>query len=325
MSFKAIKGQDRQIHMLTNAIKRGTVSHAYLFSGIPGIGKGTTALAMAKALNCKIENGDFCGSCIACKKIEHFHHPDVLWIEPEGDHIKIEQIRRMQEQIQYTLYEGKQKVVILDNTERMNLQSSNCLLKTLEEPPPHTILILLTSTPDRVLSTIRSRCQRVMFQPLPAELLLERMMETFGEEERMKLEPIASLAGGSLGRAMQWMESDALQERKELLERIHLLKKGCVTDILDLAERLSKNKETILEKLDFCRLWFRDLLIYKETDRFNHLINGDLKNRVRNTANRLNHVDLFEKWTIVNEAQLALHNNVNPKLVMETMLFKLCH
>ncbi|MCK5513533.1 MAG: DNA polymerase III subunit, partial [Deltaproteobacteria bacterium] len=147
MSFKNIKGQDRQINILTNAIKRVTVSHAYLFTGISGIGKGITAIAMAKALNCKAENGDFCGCCISCKKIEHSNHPDIFWIEPEGDYIKIDQIRRMQERIKYTLYEGKQKVVIIDKVERMNLQSSNCLLKTLEEPPPHTILILLTSTP----------------------------------------------------------------------------------------------------------------------------------------------------------------------------------
>jgi DNA polymerase-3 subunit delta' len=324
MSFKNIKGQDRQINILANAIKRGTVSHAYLFTGISGIGKGITAIAMAKALNCKAENGDFCGCCISCKKIEHSNHPDIFWIEPEGDYIKIDQIRRMQERIKYTLYEGKQKVVIIDKVERMNLQSSNCLLKTLEEPPPHTILILLTSTPYQVISTIRSRCQRVMFQPLSVELILELMIEKHGGEESAELELIASLAGGSLGRAMQWMEGGVLQERKELLERINLLNKGCVTEILDLAELLSKDKETILEKLDFFRLWFRDLLTFKETDRLNYLINGDLKNEVRSIAGRLSHSNLFYKFQIVNEAQLAINNNVNPKLSIETMLLRLC-
>ena len=310
--------------MLTNAIKRAAVSHAYLFTGISGIGKGMTAIAMAKALNCDVDNGDFCGRCISCKKIEHSNHPDVFWIEPEGDYIKIEQIRKMQERIRYTLYEGRQKVVIIDNVERMNLQSSNCLLKTLEEPPPHTILVLLTSTPYRVTPTIRSRCQRVMFQPLPVELILGLMVEKYGEEERAELELMASLAGGSFGMAMQWMESGILQERKELLEKVNLLNKGCITEILDLAEWLSKDKETLLDKLDYFRSWYRDLLTFKETNRLNYLINSDLKNEVRHIASRFSHADLFYKLQIVNEAQLALTNNVNPRLSMETMLLKLC-
>jgi DNA polymerase-3 subunit delta' len=323
MSFKRIKGQDRQIDILINAIKRGTVAHAYLFTGIPGIGKGTTATAMAKALNCKANNGDFCDGCISCKKIEHRTHPDIFWIEPEGDYIKIDQIRRMQEQIKYTLYEGKKKVVILDKAERMNPQSSNCLLKTLEEPPPYTILILLTSTPYQLLPTIRSRCQIVMFQPLSEELTAGMLREKYGEETE-ELELTASLAAGSLGKAMQWMESSTLKKRKELLEKVNLLNKGSVTEIFDLAESLSKDKETIMEKLDFFRLWLRDLLTFKETDQLNYLINGDLKDEIKSTACRLSHSNLFEKLHIVNEAELALQSNVNPKLAMETMLLKLC-
>jgi len=163
-----------------------------------------------------------------------------------------------------------------------------------------------------------------MFQPLSVELILELIIEKHGGEESAELELIASLAGGSLGRAMQWMEGGVLQERKEMLERINLLNKGCVTEILDLAELLSKDKETIMEKLDFFRLWFRDLLTFKETDRLNYLINGDLKNEVRSIAGRLSHSNLFYKFQIVNEAQLAINNNVNPKLSIETMLLRLC-
>jgi DNA polymerase-3 subunit delta' len=322
MSFKKIKGQDRQIEILMNAIKRNTVSHAYLFTGIPGIGKRITATAMAKALNCEVENGDFCDCCISCKKIEHRNHPDIFWIEPEGDYIKIEQIRRMQEQIKYTLYEGKNKVVIIDKAEKMNLQSSNCLLKTLEEPPPHTVLILLTTTPYQVLPTIRSRCQRIMFQPLSVDLIKEVLEKRGVKSEKFKL--IASLACGSVGKAMQWMEGGALKERRKLLEKINHLNKDYVTKTLDLAESLSKDKETLMENLDLIRLWFRDILIFKETNRSTYLINKDLKNDVSRIAHLFSFPDLFEKVQILNEAQLALHGNVNPKLTMETMLLKLC-
>jgi len=324
MSFKKIRGQDRQIEILISAIKRRNVSHAYLFTGIPGIGKKTTAIAMAKALNCDINNGDFCGSCISCRKIEHRNHPDILWIEPEGDYIKIDQIRRMQGQIKYKPYEGKSKVVITDRAEKMNLQSSNCLLKTLEEPPPHTVLILLTTAPFKVLPTMRSRCQRVMFQPLSAELIVELLREKQGGEGG-ELKLIASLAGGSIGKAIQWMERGVLKERKKLLDKINYLNRGYITEILDLAESLGEDKETLMENLDLLRLWFRDLLIFKETAQSKHLINRDLKSEVSKIAYQLSLPALFEKVQTLNEVQLALQGNVNPKIAMETMILKLCH
>jgi DNA polymerase-3 subunit delta' len=321
MSFKQIVGQDRQINILKNAVKRGTVAHAYLFTGIPGIGKRSTAIAMAKALNCKTTTGDFCSSCTSCKKIEHTTHPDIHWIEPEGDYIKIDQIRRMQEQISYTLYEGKHKVVILNKIERLNPQSSNCLLKTLEEPPPHTTLILLTSAPYQVLSTLRSRCQRLMFQPLPIELIAKLLQEKGGDEND-KLNLIASLAGGSLGKAIQWMEAGALQEREELFEKINHLNKCFITEIFDLAASLGEDKAGLLKRLELLKLWIRDLLIFKATDQSRYLINRDLVKKVTTLASQLSWSNLFKKAAIVDEVQSALLSNVNPRLAMETMLLK---
>jgi DNA polymerase-3 subunit delta' len=321
MSFKQIVGQDRQINILKNVVKRGTVAHAYLFTGIPGIGKRSTAIAMAKALNCKTTTGDFCGSCTSCKKIEHTTHPDIHWIEPEGDYIKIDQIRKMQEQISYTLYEGKHKLVILNKAERMNPQSSNCLLKTLEEPPPHTTLILLTSAPYHLLSTLRSRCQRVMFQPLPIELIVKLLQEKGGDNND-KLNLIASLSGGSPGKAIQWMETGALQEREELFEKINHLNKCFITEIFDLAASLGEDKAVLLKRLELLKLWIRDLLIFKATDQSRYLINRDLVKKVTTLASQLSWSNLFKKAAIVDEVQSALLSNVNPRLAMETMLLK---
>jgi DNA polymerase-3 subunit delta' len=323
MSFKKIKGQDRQIEILMSAIKSDTVSHSYLFTGIPGIGKRTTATAIAKALNCETGNGDFCDCCTPCKKIEHRTHPDIFWIEPEGDYVKIDQIRKMQEQIKFTLYEGKSKVVIINNAQNMNLQSSNCLLKTLEEPPPHTVLFLLTTAPYRMLPTIRSRCQRVMFQPLSSELIVELLRKLRGENNG-ELKLSASLSGGSIGKALQWLEGDALKGRKQLLEKINQLTKGYVTEILDLAETLGEDKEVLIELLDSLRLWFRDILIFKETNQPTYLINKDLKDEVNRSASLLSCSDIFEKVNILTDVQLALHGNVNPRLAMESMLLQLC-
>jgi len=320
MSFKRIKGQDRQIEILINAIKKGTIPHAYLFSGIHGIGKSTAATAMAKALNCRVNNDDFCDLCISCKKIEHHHHPDILWIKPEEGYIKIDQIRRMQDQIKYKPYEGKNKVVIIEKAEKMNLQSSNCLLKTLEEPPLHTVLILLTTAPYQLLPTIRSRCQRIMFQPLCANLILEILKERYpGKNGELKL--IASLSCGSVGKAIRWMEGDLLKDRKLLFEKINRLNN--VTEILDLAESFGENKEALMEILDLLKLWLRDLLIFKETNQLTYIINKDLKNDLSKISCLLSYSDLFEKMQALDETQLALQGNVNPRLALETMLLKL--
>jgi len=265
MSFKNITGQDRQIGTLVHALTGNTLAHAYLFTGIPGIGKTTTACALAKALHCKDARDDFCDECISCRKIAHGTHPDLVMIEPEGDSIKINQIRTMQEQVSYTSYEGHHKIVLISKSERMTLQSSNCLLKTLEEPPPHTVLILITSAPYQLPSTVRSRCQSVMFQPLPAALIEEALQKQFGGEEGEKVQLIASLAGGSLGRAVRWMENGLLQERKMLLETLSRLHTCSPTALLKCAELLGEDKELVREKLDMITLWLRDLLLLKAT------------------------------------------------------------
>ena len=188
-----------QIEILKNAVRGNTLAHAYLFTGITGIGKLTSARALAKILHCTNTPDDFCDHCIPCKQITSDTHPDTLVIKPEGDTIKINQIRNMQEQIVYTVYEGTNKIVIVDKADRMTIQSANCLLKTLEEPPPHTILALLTAIPYRIPSTIRSRCQRLMFQPLAESLIVELLQEKLGGEVPADIQLIASLAEGSIG------------------------------------------------------------------------------------------------------------------------------
>ena len=245
-------------------------------------------------------------------------------IEPEGDSIKINQIRKMQEQISYSSYGGSPKVVLIAGAERMNIQSSNCLLKTLEEPPPHTLLILLTSVPYRLPPTVRSRCQRVMFQPLPQALIEEALRETGRGEEVDHIELIASLAGGSLGRAVRWMEKGLLREREELLQTLSGLQ-GCAPSVLfNCAELLGEDREPLLEKFEVIRWWLRDLLILKLTSATQPLINKDLTGEASAAAARVSCSTLFENALVISEVETALYSNVNVRLAVETMLLRLC-
>lgn len=153
--------------MLLGARRMGRVASSYLFAGEQGIGKRFTALNFAKALNC-LDPADLdgCDKCPSCVKIDSGTHPDFLLVEPDGDQIKVEQVRRLEEALSLTAYEGKVKVAVVDDAEAMNANAANAFLKTLEEPPPGSLIILVSSSPDRLPDTIRSRCSRINFRPL---------------------------------------------------------------------------------------------------------------------------------------------------------------
>ena len=174
MKLSEIQGHSTAIRMLEGAKERGRLASSYLFAGEEGIGKRATALAFAAAINCKnpldVQGGqDACGECGSCVKFAGGTHPDLLIVEPDGAQIKVEQIRQVGEALAYRSFEGGVKVVIVDNAEAMNPAASNAFLKTLEEPTPDTLIILVSSMPDRLLPTIRSRCSRINFRPLSDE------------------------------------------------------------------------------------------------------------------------------------------------------------
>jgi DNA polymerase-3 subunit delta' len=325
MPLSAIKGHDKQIEILKNALRENTLAHAYLFTGVAGIGKMTVARALAKILHCKNTSDDFCDCCIPCKQITGDTHPDTLIIEPEGNTIKISQIRQLQEQLAYTVYEGNKKVVIIDNADRMTIQAANCLLKTLEEPPPHTILILVTSIPYRIPSTIRSRCQRLMLKPLSEGLIVELLKGKLENQAPPELQLIASLAGGSFGNALRWAENDALLERQTLLEAVSNLNTHSISSIFECASLLGDDKEVVLEKLDMLLVWLRDCAVGKTAHHSHHVINKDLLQAVHTVSSNTRWTDLLKKIEAVKETQRAVQENVNIRLAAEALFLRLSH
>ncbi len=174
MSFKDVIGHKKPIELLRRAIINDRVVHSYLFLGNEGIGKRWVALQFAKALNClerRAEESDACDRCLSCKKIDAELHPDVTVLEPEGQAIKVDQVRQMLRDLAYRPYEGKRRVCILTAADRMAPNMSNTLLKTLEEPPLHTVIILVANSSKAILPTILSRCQQIPFNPLPLSSL----------------------------------------------------------------------------------------------------------------------------------------------------------
>ncbi|MBW1674589.1 MAG: DNA polymerase III subunit delta', partial [Deltaproteobacteria bacterium] len=186
-SFKEIIGQDKAITFLKRIIAGDTIAPAYLFTGIQGIGKTTTAMAFALLINCMDPvDGNGCKRCSSCKKIIDGNHPDLIIIEPDKDKkgIGINQIREINRHLAFSPALERYRIIIVDPAEKMTDEAANAFLKALEEPPPHNIFILNVRDPGELLPTIISRCQKVPFKPLPTEAVVNWLIK----EENMDKE-----------------------------------------------------------------------------------------------------------------------------------------
>ena len=189
--------------LLNESLRRHTFHHAYIFAGKEGLGKKRLALQVAKSLNC-LDPDAFpgpCERCQSCRKVDARSHPDVRVIEPETKVFKIDQVRAVIQDIYYLPFEGRHRVFILEDADRMNDEAANSLLKTLEEPPEKSMLILLTSNLYILLPTIRSRAQIVKFQPIPAREIEEYLVSVRGIAPAAAAKA-AQLSQGSLGLAL---------------------------------------------------------------------------------------------------------------------------
>ncbi|HXX56435.1 MAG TPA: DNA polymerase III subunit delta' [Thermodesulfovibrionales bacterium] len=189
MALKDVIGQGRAVGILLRTLRRRRTPSAYLFAGESGIGKRFTAVNLAKAINClkdrdemadpaggservpltdmrQEEQEDSCDSCVSCLKIDSGTHPDVIMISPDKGEIRVSEIREVEDALSLMPHEGRKKVVIIDEADTMNQSAANAFLKTLEEPPEDSLIILIASNPDRLPETIRSRCSRLLFTPL---------------------------------------------------------------------------------------------------------------------------------------------------------------
>ncbi|MCR4606021.1 MAG: DNA polymerase III subunit gamma/tau [Eubacterium sp.] len=208
--FSDVRGQDAIVKTLKNQISSGHVGHAYLFTGTRGTGKTTVAKIFAKALNCENpgENGPCC-QCSRCMSIEDGSSMNVVEIDGASNN-KVEDIRQIIDEIQYSPADGGRKIYIIDEVHMVTPQAFNALLKTLEEPPEYMTFILATTDPQKVLPTILSRCQRYDFKRIPMEVMIDRMKELLEKEgieaEDRALNYIARTADGALRDALSLLE-----------------------------------------------------------------------------------------------------------------------
>jgi DNA polymerase-3 subunit delta' len=324
MSFLDIYGHERQIAILRKTISQSHIGHAYLFSGIEATGKRTLALTLAAALNCEKSDNlhDACGQCSSCLKMQHSSHPDVTTIAVDGQFIRINAIREIQEQMAFKPFEGKWRVVIINDADRMNEQAANALLKTLEEPASSNVLILITARPYALPATIISRCRHMRFNPLSVDTIT-RFLITSKEMDATKAHLLAGLSGGSIGKALEMDQEDIIACRTEIVQLLDQTRKDDPLSVLNLASFFGQDKKEIRQYLGIIKNFFRDALVFKETGKREMLINQDKSPDIVSMAARLSGEQILRNIFLVEKAGETIEQNVNKTLTLETMAFKL--
>lgn len=322
MDFNHIIGHAKVINGLKKAIKDKRISHSYLFEGEESIGKKRTAYAFAKSLLCKGEGEVPCNTCSSCTKFESGNHPDFFLIEPENNIIRVHQVEGIIKEVTTSPYESPRKVFIIDDSHKMNVESKNTLLKTLEEPPAYVTIILISSSSNNLLATILSRVQSIKFYPVEYSKIIDLLVNDLHKsQEEAKF--IAEFTKGAIGQSIRLCDDEGFfQRRDEIIKIVESLINGDKTKALSSMDFFNENKDIIDEILDVFLLWFRDLLLFKELGHSDLLINKD---KIENLSfqSKVNYSKINDIIVRVQETKDNIRRNVNYQLAIETMLLNI--
>jgi DNA polymerase III subunit delta' len=335
--FRTIAGHTRLLSLLSRVIARDSIPPAVLLAGPSGIGKRLTATVIAQAINCLQPQAsstferDACGECASCRRIARGMHPDVIVVEP-GDMgtIKIDQMRDVIDRSQYRPFEGRRRVVIIDEADAAGEDAQSALLKTLEEPPPASVFILVSSIPDALLPTVLSRCPRLRFGPLtPAEVARVLIRDHSYSEHDARA--AAADADGSVGRALQ-SQSEDLTDAREAAQRIleEAARSSDPVKRVNLARELADGKGTPAEERNRLAVRLRSLgsllrdvgIISTRADR-GMLANADLERQLEKLSASFDPQRSMRAYAAVDRALAALDRNASPKVVADWLLLEL--
>jgi DNA polymerase-3 subunit delta' len=350
LSLNTFIGNTSAVEILKRAIEQDRLPHAMICAGPAGVGKCTLALLVAQSLNCLSPvNSIACGACSACKrimamiqsrglecrtlkgdgfcgscencKIRTMRHPDVWLIEPEKTTISINQVRDLINEIAFQPLEARYRVAILDPAEQMRIEAHNSLLKTLEEPPSRTVIILVTTNPYMLLETIRSRSRLLQFGEIPQDGIERRLIESEGrspEEARLA----AALSGGSLAAALNFDAKEYGEIRKQALQFVTLLlKRGQFTEASALAVRVTKEKQ-------FFQLWIESVMtllqdVYYENIAAERIGQRGMLEELAPLARAVSRSMLASVIEAIGKLKSDLRLNVNRQLALEAMFLEL--
>ncbi len=286
MALEQIKSDKNVIERIKLSIGTNSISHAYLFEGNASIDKRAIAVEFVKAILCEERTYDCCDQCISCNKINHGNHEDVFYLSANGNSIKDEAVEEMQNKIKNKPFSGERNIVILENADTMTVRAQNRLLKTLEEPPKGTVLILLAENIESLLSTILSRCI------------------------------IYKLNGDGY-----YCKSDLVEKTIQTADL--LLEKKPFYEITKKLSDFMENRELAYEWLDVLERWYRDLVIYDYVYDARILFYYDLENQIRTQSRCFSKKIILQAITEIEEARNDLNRNLNVVYTIKNMILRI--
>lgn len=319
--FGDILGHKQEIAHLTRAIETGKVSHAYIFAGEKGTGKNRLASAFAQTLQCESAGERPCGRCHSCLQAESGNHPDIIYLAHEKpSSIGVEDIRdQLAGDIQIRPYNGKYKIYIIPDAERMTVQAQNAILKTIEEPPEYAVIILLTTNEQALLDTIRSRCVVLNLKPVPDETVKQYLMEQIQVPD-YQADICVAFAQGNIGKAVRLASSEDFSLIKSSAMRlIRNLGNMQISELIDYVKEVQEYKVTIQDYLDILALWYRDMVYYKATRDIDGIVFRDELKTIRDTVKVCSYEGVEEVMKAIENAKTRLSANVNFDLTMELL------
>lgn len=355
MRFRDLIGHEALVRLLARAVDRGTLPPSLIFAGPKGVGKCTAALALAHVVNCETRLAaggpetdglatDACGGCATCRRIgryiqarsrgREFALDCLVWLQPdEKQSIKIDAVRPVIQRTGFKPFDGRRRVVVIDDADALTVEAQQSLLKSLEEPPPATVFVLVTARPDALLATIRSRCPRLRFGPLSADTVARALVERFGSAPD-DASAAAGVSGGSLGRALVRGSAEAAGTRAVATDFVdRVVQAGDdVSERLRAAQTLlsregearkgSLSRVQIGERLEALASLARDLGLVATSADPRWLANADLAEWTTTVATAMGSDRAYRAFSTVDRAGVALGRNVGFKNLADWLA---CH
>lgn len=320
--FNDIVGQEQIKEHLQNALKMRKISHAYIINGERSSGKEFIANIYAMAMQCEKGGDNPCLECHSCKQALSGNHPDIIKVTHEkANSIGVDDIReKINKDIAIKPYNGKHKIYIMNEAEKMTVQAQNALLKTLEEPPAYAVIMLLTTNLNQMLQTILSRCVVLNMKPVRDELVKKFLME----EQKIpdyKAEVCTAFARGNIGKARILALSEEFENIKnDAISLLKYIKDMEAGEIAGAIKKVSEYKLEVNDFLDIISIWYRDVLLFKATSDINSLIFKEEIQHIRKVADRSSYEGIESVIQAIEKAKSRLNANVNFELTMELLV-----
>ena len=325
MDFSKVIGHEDIISRFKSSIEADRVSHAYIIAGEEGSGRNTLAYCFAKTLQCESGGTEACGTCKSCKQAESGNHPDIIYISTEGDNIiSVGKIRdQLVGSMEIKPYSSRYKIYIIKEAEKMMEDAQNALLKTIEEPPEYGIVIIITSQPEKLLPTIRSRCVMVSTKPVKEKDIHDYLVSKYSVSEDKATFAI-EYAQGNLGKAILLASNENYEK---LVQSVIDLESNLfdmeLEDISYTIQQCENYQVHIQDYLDLMMMWYRDILVLKVTGNPDKILFKKQYSVIREQANYLSFNELEAKSKAITVAKERIEAKAKLEDIMRLLIMTL--